>query len=77
MIAMDRSTNDLLSKASSCHSSSAALSRDLIEHDQWDRSKVMGLQTKHFPNEGDGEENKSRKREDHAMVKYIKFQVNK
>ncbi|XP_045030143.1 protein unc-80 homolog isoform X4 [Daphnia magna] len=71
----ERSTNDLLSKASSCHSSSAALSRDLIEHDQWDRSKVMGLQSKHFPNESDAEEHKTKKREDHPMVKYIKFQV--
>jgi hypothetical protein len=70
-----RSTNDLLSKASSCHSSSAALSRDQIEHDQWDRNKVMGLQSKHFPNECDGDENKSKKKEDHPMVKYIKFQV--
>ncbi|XP_046453317.1 protein unc-80 homolog isoform X4 [Daphnia pulex] len=71
----ERSTNDLLSKASSCHSSSAALSRDQIEHDQWDRNKVMGLQSKHFPNESDGDENKSKKKEDHPMVKYIKFQV--
>lgn len=74
-IVYDRSTNDLLSKASSCHSSSAALSRDQIEHDQWDRNKVMGLQSKHFPNESDGDENKSKKKEDHPMVKYIKFQV--
>ncbi|EFX80552.1 hypothetical protein DAPPUDRAFT_318531 [Daphnia pulex] len=30
---------------------------------------------KHFPNESDGDENKSKKKEDHPMVKYIKFQV--
>jgi hypothetical protein len=35
----------------------------------------MGLQSKHFPNECDGDENKSKKKEDHPMVKYIKFQV--
>lgn len=70
-----RSSNDLLSKASSCHSSSAGLSRDLIEHDQWDRSKLMGFQGKLFSHDNETDESKAKKKQDHALVKYIKYQV--
>ena len=35
----------------------------------------MGFQSKHFPHESDGDESKLKKKEDHALVKYIKFQV--
>ena len=69
----------MLSKNSSCHSSSAALSRDHIEHDHWaDRSKISGFmsfQSKMFPHESDADEIKAKKKEDHAVVKYIKLEV--
>jgi len=69
----------MLSKNSSCHSSSAALSRDHIDHDHvGDRSKVSGFmsfQSKMFPHESDGDEHKAKKKEDHAIVKYIKLEV--
>ncbi len=37
----------------------------------------MGFQSKHFPHESDGDESKFKKKEDHALVKYIKFQAEK
>lgn len=76
-----RSNNDLLSKASSCYSSTAALSRDVIDHEPWDRSRVVGYQSKFFPHESDASAasdehaNKQRKKDDHHLVKYIKYQV--
>lgn len=73
---LNRSNNDLLSKTSSCHSSTGGLSRDHIEHDPWDRSKITNLMHgKSFPHEGEGEECKAKKKEDHPIVKYLKFQV--
>lgn len=67
----------MLSKASSCHSSTAALSRDHIDHEHWDRSKIsVSIQGgKGFPHEMDNDEQKVKKKEEHAMVKYIKLQV--
>jgi len=70
-----KSTADMMSKTSSCHSSTAALSKDHIDHD-WDRNKSsLGFQSKGFPHECDDDEQKKKKKEDHPIVKYIKFQV--
>ena len=81
---MEKSSNDLLSKASSCHRSTGGLSRDHIDQhpDQWgaDRSKVSGLihGSRSFAHETEGDESsKAKKRDDHPIVKYLKFQVQK
>ena len=66
---------DLTSKTSSCHSSTAGLARDHIEHIDWDRSK-LNISKLSSSAENDGEDDpKIMNKEDHPLVKYIKFQV--
>ena len=63
---------DLMSKASS-YQSTSGLSRDHIDHDNWDRSKVESVVGMHKA-EGEDEQ-KAKKKEEHPLVKSIKFEV--
>lgn len=72
---------ELISKANSHQSSlsGGANMRDHIDHDSWDKGKLdalLGLHGK-APASADGEEEpKAKKKEEHPLVKYIKYQVS-